>query len=404
MTQNQYPPPLPGSWEAAIQEADALAQKGDDRAVELFHKYRERLLRFGPERRQANRGQLQATFEYVTFRLFKLLYERERFLEAAELYGAEMRGEFSEVPILGIEYCRSLALAMAGREGEARTILEELLISDPESEEVLNDLFQLYVYSGEYDTADSLLDAKFAWLSSRDLIRRAEQIDRHITHRYASTLAAVRSEWDLAIDHLKETQSSIWDGLLMPSPHYLRLLEAGEHETLRSHLQEDTHEIRRHFWQGMIHSLQGEESAAKDAWSQAKQVDLDEIVLQDFTEWALSHFYLGDEERIALQFVLRLIQRFSKEELDPAFVALAGLGWAIQGQDDKLKSNLYLARKQSLFLLNRGQIGWDIGFHVKRLIGEERFKEVAGAFDPVDFGEFSRPLPLGEGEDGPTPE
>lgn len=387
MTRTNRPdvPPIPGSWDAILSEAHRLSEQGDKRAVERYRSICDKLFRFGKERRTARSGELQDILIEAHFACIAFLYTHERFDEAANLYEDQIEDELDGVDLDKWQVYQNRALWMAGREDEAIDLLRSALAESPENLFLAWELFRIHFYQDDLGAAS---DVVATWLHpSTDPDEFSDdETALWAYHTLSMLLAIAREEWSAAIDHMGIANSLDLMAYAVRTSLYLSLFEARELERLAKVVKSETSTVTKSLWLGLIYDERDDEKRARAAWSLATQVDLTTILAVEAQDWALAHFYLGDEERLGLELMLRLLRELNQESVDVDHMAMAALGWAIRGPSDKVSSNLAFAELIGRRRFGSGKIGWQSGLHFKRLLSEEEFAPLSSSFDRSDTG------------------
>ncbi len=339
---------IKGSWEAILAEAQQLASKQDDGAIPLFAKIVQRIGKMKVTQRLANSERLQKIFTVAAINAQSYLTLREHYDEAlATLATLHENGDAHDRAFA--DFQRILILFMAERTDEAFRELEERVHTDDAD---IADWGQLVMSNLRYrriDEAAQVIEDATVWTDEQAEIELISKEELREWRGYLATLRADvamrRGEWDATMQYFDEALAA--DPMYRQNLHlfYTTLMQAGQPERALTYIEQDiAHPIRSHFWHGVaLQRLEkGEEAVAQ--WQQVLEVDLQTSEEPSFSEYVLTHFYLGDKERIGLGNILRILQEDKRYEWQTLF--LAGLGWAVQGNMDNAKTNLQFAINQ----------------------------------------------------------
>ncbi|MCB0189288.1 MAG: hypothetical protein KDE31_33690 [Caldilineaceae bacterium] len=339
---------IKGSWEAILQEAQQLASRQDDEAIPLFDKLVRRIGKMSVAQRVANDERLQKIFTVAAINAQSYLTLRGHYddalatLETLREIGGAHDKAFADNQ-------RILILFMAGRIDDGFTELRAR-VQDDEAD--ISDWGQLVMSTLRYGRVDEatavLVDAQ-AWTKEQADLELIDQEELREWRGYLATLhadvAMRRGKWEETLQHFEDALAA--DPMYAKNLHlfYTTLMQAGKSELALLYIARDgAHPIRANFWQGVAMKRMGKGEEAEAAWQRVLDVDLQKSEEPSFSEYVLTHYYLGDEERIGLGNILRVLQEDRRYEWQTLF--LAGLGWAIQGRMDNAKTNLQFAVNQ----------------------------------------------------------
>lgn len=340
---------IKGSWETILAEAQQLASRQNDDAIPLFEKIVQRIGKMTVPQRVANEERLQKIFTVAAMNAQSYLTLRGQYDGAlATLEKLHEIGDAHDRAFA--DYQRILILFMADRESEAFADLERRVQDEEEAD--ISDWGQLtmsYLRYGMLDKAGVTIADAETWTENQARLELIDQEELQEWRGYLATLQADvamrRNEWDLAMSRFADALQA--DPLYEKNLHlfYTALMQAGQPERALTYIERDgEHPIRSNFWRGVALYRLGDEQKAEDAWQKVLDVDLTTSEEPSFSEYVLTHYYLGDEERIGLGNILRVLQEDRRYEWQMLF--LAGLGWAIQGRMDNARTNLQFAVNQ----------------------------------------------------------
>ncbi len=339
---------IKGSWEDLLQQAQQLVAQQNDEAIPLFEKITQRLRKLPAAQRMANNERLQNILLQATFQLQAYLTMRERYDDAlAVLTDAESLVE--ETAVNALRYQQIQILLMAERTEEAVSRLHAIATAPDADISDWGALATQYIRLQRLDEAERTIAEATAWVEAQE---ESDELDDESTEEYHSYLADLRSDLAMAQGKWEEAEA-LYTQALVQNPlykqnlhlHYMRLLQHGQPERALPYLQRDQqHPIRAGFWQGVALYRLGRTAEAEQQWQKVIKIDVRNNQEQSFSEMVLTHYYLGDKERIGLSVVLQMLQESRQYNWQALF--LAGLGWAIQGRLDNAEANFQVAINQ----------------------------------------------------------
>ena len=349
MTEPQQTPIIKGSWEDLLLQAQQLAARQDDAAVDIYRKLTDRLSRLPANQRQAADGRLQQVMRQAAVDLQYYLSYRDRYDEALAVN----------------EKIRILLDAQ-----DHKTFVRHAAAIRLQAGDVDQSLADLRAIAATSDELDPWGDALFAALDKRryaDAEEAVQSAEAWVNRHHRDALNTEEAKRDQAfVAYLKARQHATlkqgaealaWyqfaaaqDPFYRENPQYLytHLVDVGAHTEAQTLIRTDKQgPIRANFWQGLIYQRQGRPDDAQHAWEKAVKAELPDDGGVDYLELVLSHYYLGDHDGIGLASVLRAINE------NPGFWGLfylAGLGWAMRNDMVTARSDMELAliRRKSL--------------------------------------------------------
>jgi tetratricopeptide (TPR) repeat protein len=280
---------------------------------------------------------------------------------------------------------RILVLFMADRTEQAFGELEARVHDDDAD---IADWGQLVMSNLRYrrlDEAAQALAAAQAWTDEQSELELISAEETREWRGYLATLyadvAMRRGEWDAAMGHFDEALAA--DPMYGKNLHlfYTTLMQAGQPERALTYIKQDSaYPIRSHFWHGVALQRLGQAEAAAAQWQQVLEVDLQTSEEPSFSEYVLTHYYLGDRERIGLGNILRILQEDKRYEWQTLF--LAGLGWAIQeGGMENAKTNLQFAINQRRTAAQGKLLPYQTWTYLRDLLPEDTQQELRKYFE-----------------------
>lgn len=340
--------PIKGSWEAILQEAQQLATQQNDEAIPLFDKLVNRLSKLSANKRYANEGRLQKIFIVAAMNGQSYLTLRGRYDDAlAMLTQLETHGDEHEQAYA--QFQRAMVLFMAERNDEA---IEAVRVRTTSDDADISDWGQLVISHlrlQQIEEADAALAEAEQWMQREFTLGVIGPEEQPEWLAYVETLradVALRKQaWDEAAAYFDKAIAI--DGMYAKNMHlfYTSLLQAGQPTLALRYIVRDTgYPIRMNFWQGVAEKRLGNSEKAEAAWQRVLEIDLEQNDEPSFSEYVLTHYYLGDEERIGLSNILRILQEEQRYDWQTLF--LAGLGWAIQEDVDSTMTNFQFSLNQ----------------------------------------------------------
>lgn len=339
---------IKGSWEDLLQQAQQLAGNQNDDAIPLYQKIVTRLGKLPTAQRMANNERLQQIFLHAALQLQSYLTLRERYDEALAVL-AEAHSLADEEGQDAIAYQKVLVLLMAERLEEAFAQLRTAATAITADISDWGALVMQYLRHSRLAEATSTIEEAAAWADGQI---SGGEADEETAKEYRGYIADLRADlaiqqgnWDEAEAYYKAALDA--DPLYRQNIHlfYMRLLQHGQPERALPYVRRDQqHPIRSGFWHGVAYYRLQQPEEAEQQWQKVLQVDPKQSQEPSFSELILTHYYLGDKERIGLGNVLRVIQESRRYDWQTLF--LAGLGWAIQGRLDNAEANFQIAVNQ----------------------------------------------------------
>lgn len=349
MTEPPQTPIIKGSWEDLLLQAQQLAAKQDDAAIDIYRKLTDRLSRLPTNQRGAADGRLQQVMRQAAVDLQYYLSYRDRYDEALEVN----------------EKIRLLL-----DEQDHKTFVRHAAAIRLQAGDVDQGLADLRAIAATSDELDPWGDALFAALDKRryaDAQEAVQSAEAWVNRHHRDALNSEEAKRDQAfVAYLKARQHAAlnqpaeamaWyqfaaaqDPFYRQNPQYVytHLVDVGAFADAQTLIRTDKQgPIRSNFWQGLIYQRQGRPDDAQHAWQKAIKTELPEDGNVDYLELVLSHYYLGDHDGVGLASVLRAINE------NPGFWGLfylAGLGWAMRNDMVTARSDMELAliRRKSL--------------------------------------------------------
>ena len=372
--------PVRGSYEALLQEAQELAAKRDDAAIDIYQRLIDRLSRIPQAQRMTHGARLQNVLVQAGVNLQAYLNMFGRYdesLAVLDTLRANVDGEERDELAL---HAANVQL-QAGRLDEGIATLRDLAGDNPDLEE-LGAVAIAHLHHGQTEAAaeilremESLADARAAELSGDARTR-----DVAYLASLRSLLASERGEWDEAIAQFGRAAEHIDYYANNYNLLYTRLIHGGAYEQALPLTERDAaRRIRSSFWRGVaLHHL-GREEEAQSLWRQVTETELTEDEASNLFEVILAFYYLGDPERLGLELALRLISE-TRNPSASVFLLL-GLGWGLRGNERNAHANFEMAMRQRRSMAEGAKLNRESWFFVEDLVDEGLCQEFAGYFE-----------------------
>lgn len=370
-----------------MSEARQLALRDDERAGEKYELLISRLAKMPVERLAANENRMQRMLEECMFTYQSFLARRNRLEEAIDMQKERIPFLFDEDALAVWNERQAQMLYWLGRYDESLTLMAKVQALEPWDVGLRWQLFEMYRKQGRREQMDELIDSLVELVTA--LESHAMQPPQEGTDlptlqglvRYLKMMLAVEDgEWQAAYDLFVEAASV--------SPVYkenwhqiFRLLVLNREAKLANRaLNREESPASRGFWRGLNGYYQGDEAGAKAEWEQVTRLEVGELPMRSAADYILAHYYLGDKKRQGLELALRLIESM-RQNRDPLIIALAGLGWAIQGEGKHLKMNLEFAIGQLRASFNADKLPEFNWYFFRDLLPAEEFTKVEHYFE-----------------------
>jgi hypothetical protein len=341
--------PIKGSWEDLLYRGQQLVAMQNQEGGAILQGLIERLARMPAASLNAGNHRLRNILLEAVDSVTPYLLYNQRYDEA--LANIELAERFAQPEnVVSWRKSRSMALIQSGAVDEGFALLREVVRNDsPE-------LWQMYVSEAiqrrRIDLAEEgVKEAKHAVNRLSAASADANEIQRlRAALGYSKAqVAAVQNRPDEASAWMEYTLAQHKGYHENLAAFYLRLIEGKQFaEALKWVQRDQTHPVRSKFWQGYIRYHLGKGEEAERLWRQVVKTNLTEEENIDLLEYILAHYYLGDHEGIGLGITLDLMKR--SDHIPTLHFFLAGLGWAMRGNDTSAHTNFHqaLMRTQAL--------------------------------------------------------
>ena len=375
---------LKGSWEELFERAQRMAGNRNDEAIPLYEKLVTRLSKMPDDQLELNDERLLKLLMRATAGAQSYLNLRERYDEALQIMDMARPHVDDEEELESYDIHRADILIMAGHLEKAVALLREMPQDDDGLIEHLGYIFRRYLQNKQWDQAASVLD-ELEQQAAIEIAAEEDAIEVARTRGYVdschSLLALEKGEWDQAITWYEKMAGNGSDFGQNYQFLYIPLVHGGQDETALTFIQRDkAHKIRSGFWEGLAQYHLGHQNAAEKIWKRVTTTPLTEEEARFLFEFALAHFYLGDNEREGLELVLRVIREV--ESPNWSLFVLAGLGWAARGSMSNAHTNFSIAVDQRRSLAQSRLLPNEMLTFVRDLVDESDQAELAKYFEP----------------------
>ncbi len=345
-------PPVRGSWEEMLAEARQLAIRDDERAGEKYELLISRLVKLPLERLVANDNRMQRMLEECMFTYQSFLARRNRLQDAIDLQADQLLFIFDTDAMAVWNERQAYMLGWLGRHDESLALMAKVQAETPWDVSLRWQLFEMYRKQGRTEEMAGLiedLEGLLAALERHGIAPPDESVSTETLQglvRYLKMMSAIEEgEWQVAYDFFVEA-ATISDAYKENWHQLFRLLVMhGESKLASRALNREKSPASQGFWRGLNGFYSGDKEGSKVEWEQVIRIPIDDLLMRSAADWILSQYYLGDSKRVGLQLSLRLIENM-RQNRDPLIIAIAGLGWAVQGEYSHLRTNLEFAISQ----------------------------------------------------------
>ena len=383
----QSAPPVRGSWEEMLAEARQLAVRDDERAGEKYELLISRLVKLPLERLAANEFRMQRMLEECMFTYQSFLARRNRLQEAIDLQADQLIYIFDADAMAVWNERQAHMLGWLDRHGESLELMAKVQAETPWDISLRWQLFEMYRKQGRKEEMaelivdlEGLLDA----LERHSLAPPDEAISVETLQglvRYLKMMSAIEDgEWQAAYDFFVEA-ASVSDAYKENWHQLFRLLVLnGQPKLANRALNREKSPASQGFWRGLNGFYSGDKEGSKEEWEQVTRIPIDDLLIRSAADWILSQYYLGDAKRVGLQLALRLIENM-RQNRDPLIIAIAGLGWAIQGEHSHLRTNIEFAISQLRGSFNGNKLPEFNWYFFRDLLPAEEFAKIEHYFE-----------------------
>lgn len=344
-------PPVRGSYEALLTQAQQYAANFNDEAIPIFQKLLDALSRLPQPQRLAADGRLQKLLTRTAMDYQGYLNARERYTDALVVLKTARDLIDEDDRDFWDDHINDVYI-LAGQPEEALTRLTAVAEA-PDGE--LGDwghVVMTYLRLGRPGEARPILARLTADLEQSAVgVPAASDRDVEMERQRAYILGlealvdADAGEWDAAIAHFEQVMELGGAYSQNPQLFYSRLAAGERYEdALRFIGRDEDHPVRAGFWHGIVLERMGRTARAQDEWRTVTTQNLAEKDPNSFFEFIMSYYGLGDPQGTGLGMVLRTLR---EQRVVPwILLMLAGLGWAVRKDYTTAANDLNLAVAQ----------------------------------------------------------
>lgn len=388
MTSPTQPAPhVKGSWEDLFDQARHLDANRNEEAVPIYQKLISRLSRLPESKRLAFNQRLQSILEGACLNCSALLNSLERFDESvAALTTLYEILPDEEEKRSALRACLRV-LVMAGRFDEALSLLETK--SDADYDSLIDrymDRFGILIESGRLSEAEDVLADARATIENATYGATASSAEGEEARlcSMSAILAIHQSKWGVAVEQYERAAelSEDYRGVSF-FVLYTKLVHHRQFEIAVPFIEQDALKPRRLFWQGLALYHSGQEEQARELWEQNLSDPLQEDERDAFLEYILTHFYLGDQQRLGLELLLRILNE--AESPSWQLFAFNALGWGLRNIERNMLNNMDFAIDRLRRSAQGRYIPWTIWLFVLDLLDEQAQDKVRPYFDQEEL-------------------
>lgn len=319
-------PPLADSYEGLHSRARNLWMTGDVvGATALYRRLVDRLRGLG-DRILDRRPELRELHRSARLELVGLLHQQGRYAEAIEAEEVLLETHPEEA----LHWRRDLARLRVAK-GEVEAGLAELRAVATEAPDDLENWYALGVEAraeGYFAESEEALDQAVAAWQPDDKEELAQvHLQRFRLFEEMGRIDDALAAWELAVDADPEAEETIHEV-------YKMLTDVGRYSEALEYVERDENELQAGFQRGLIASLTGKLSEAREHWARVVEMDPDEYEY-GHEAWVEAVLRLEDEE-LALEWLRGGLVRYPT----PRLFVLTGIAWAIH-DDAELAARLF---------------------------------------------------------------
>lgn len=381
--QSRQKPPVKGSWEALLQEAQTHARNFNDQAIPAYQRIVDGLLALPPAARKAGNKRLYYILVTAGLELQGFLNTRDRYDEALGTL-ARMKPVLEDNDREQVESLERDILLLAGRTDEVVQQLREA--TDAEDAEMgdWGQIVMAFVRARQPADAIPVLDEMDAKLQEKIDAGTISEDEQQNDRAYITGLRAVATLEAGDIDKGTELFDQVLElgGGYAQNPHLLygRLVHHGRYQEALPYIDHDKQRpVRAAFWRGVAQRHLGNEEKARLAFNAATENNALEQDRQSMVEFILAVYYLGDPGASGLEVVLRSL----REQRAPSWILfyLSAVGWALRGDMGAARNNIQLAATQYKWTAEGHKLPYQYWFFVTDILPEEQSATLAKYFD-----------------------
>jgi tetratricopeptide (TPR) repeat protein len=326
---------LPDSYEGIHQRARTLLQSGDiEGAIVLYRRLVEKLGRL-TERILDRRPQLRDLHREARQELTNVLATEGRYAEAMEVVRVLLKTHPGEASI----WRQTLAVLRIAK-GEVEAGLADLRAL---AEETADEPENWIVLGMECRLAGRLRDSQAALDRALEVCQHEDtdnlinaHFQRFLLFKEMNQVDDALAAWEEAVRQNPEVSSTVREV-------YSMLTSEGRYEEALRYVARDQNRLQAGFQRGLVASLTGKISEAKQEWRAVAKLDPSEFE-SGHDAWVEAVLRLGDPDP-ALEWLQESLPRYGTLRL----IVLSGIGWAMR-EDPEMAAKLF---QQAISILRR---------------------------------------------------
>lgn len=345
-------PPVKGSWEDLLLQAEQHSANFNDAAIPLYRRVVDGLAKLSPAARNAGNQRLFKLFMRAALDLQGFYNIRGRYDDALAVFDLIRTVATDEEDLRMSDVMTAQINLMAGEFDKAIAFYRGRAEADDAEFMDWQSVLWAYVNEGRAAEALELLPlveqsaqtAAAKHTESGDAAQNADETGNPLAFNLAMS-ALVKLEAGLTDDALADYDTLIDMGAQYAGnayTAYTRLAQQGHYEDALRFVDRDRgRPVRAAFWRGLILRRMGEPTRAREAFTAAANREALKQDQRSIVEQLLAQFFLGDPEAEALETILGVLRE--QKSVDWLTLLLAALGWTVRGDFNAAQSNLRIA-------------------------------------------------------------
>lgn len=337
--------PVKGSWEDLLYRGQQLAATHNQEGTAILRGLIDRLAKMSDASLSAGNHRLRTILIEAINSLTPYLLYNQRYDEAIVCLKVAEQFDQQQTPISWRTY-QAMALIQSGAIDDGFALLREV-VRNGEPEQWLGYVLEaiqrqrIDIAEEGVKEAEHTLNRLSAATNDTEGVR---QLRAALAYAKAQ-LAAVKNNPDEASAWMEYSLAQHETFLENLAAFYLRLVEREQFDEALKWVQRDQlHPIRSKSWRAYILYHLGRREEAERLWRQVVKMDIVEQENIDLLEYVLAHYFLGDREGLGLGITLNLME--SSDRISSLLLFLAGLGWAMRGNEASAHANFHQAQMQ----------------------------------------------------------
>lgn len=337
--------PVKGSWEELLYRGQQLAATHNQEGTAILQGLIDRLAKMPDASLSAGNHRLRTILIEAVNSLTPYLLYNQRYDEAILCLKVAEQIDQQQTLISWRTY-QAMALIQSGAIDDGFALLREV-VRNGEPEQWLGYVLEA-IQRQRIDIAEEGVKEAEHTLNrlsaATDDTEGVRQLRAALAYAKAQ-LAAVKNNPDEASAWMEYSLAQHEAFLENLAAFYLRLVEREQFDDALKWAQRDQlHPIRSKSWRAYILYRLGRREEAERLWRQVVKMDIAEQENIDLLEYVLAHYFLGDREGLGLGITLNLME--SSDRISSLLLFLAGLGWAMRGNEASAHANFHQAQMQ----------------------------------------------------------